>query len=697
MRLVEDASLERGGQYTSPAREVLPWRGIFSELFLNAAMRNGVKHFYEFGPFRLDPCEHTLWRDGRVVPLRPKVFDILLVLVERHGHLVEKDELMRLVWEEQFVEEGNLNKNVSMLRQTLGEDPATHQYIETVPKRGYRFAAAVRTVNGGEDAELVVETRARASLLVEEETDDEPPSGVGGSLVADAVVVKPTTGTAAAPAQLASKSERRLRSWAIPAAAVIIALAAVVVYLFYPKGGGEAIDSVAVLPFVNVSGDPEVEYLSDGISDSVINSLSRLPELRVISLSSVVRYKGRQVDPQAVGRELNVRAVLVGRLVQRGDGLAISTELVDVRDRRRLWGGQYNRKLSDLLAVQEEIAGEIAEKLRLRLGGAEKQRLSKYYTESVEAYQAYLRGRYLLDKRTEQTAEKSIEHFEQAVKFDPNYALAYADLGYAYWSLSNLGPRARKEVNPRAKEAVAKALAIDDTLAEAHTSLGFIRVTDYDWMGAEGAHKRAIELNPNSGYAHQGYAHYLRVMRRFDEAIAESKRAVELEPTSVIFNRDVGMMLYFARRYDEAIEQCQKTLELDPNMVTVYGWLGGAYEQKGLYDQAIAAYLRARELSRMGPEVAPLREAYAASGWKGYWRKALDLAKERATQRHVYSDEFAEIYARLGEKDQAFIWLEKAYEERRWAINTINSDPTWDGLRSDPRYAELLRRMNLEP
>jgi predicted Zn-dependent protease len=186
-------------------------------------------------------------------------------------------------------------------------------------------------------------------------------------------------------------------------------------------------------------------------------------------------------------------------------------------------------------------------------------------------------------------------------------------------------------------------------------------------------------------------------MRRFDEAIAESKRAVELEPTSVIFNRDVGMMLYFARRYDEAIEQCQKTLELDPNMVTVYGWLGGAYEQKGLYDQAIAAYLRARELSRMGPEVAPLREAYAASGWKGYWRKALDLAKERATQRHVYSDEFAEIYARLGEKDQAFIWLEKAYEERRWAINTINSDPTWDGLRSDPRYAELLRRMNLEP
>jgi TolB-like protein/DNA-binding winged helix-turn-helix (wHTH) protein len=658
-------------------------------------MSNRPRRLYEFGPFVLNPAERSLLRDGEPVPLRPKVFDTLLVLVESHGHLVKKDELMGAVWPGQYVEEGNLNKNVSMLRQVLGEGVGGSKYIETVPKSGYRFVAEVRSSGpDGADADLVGETHARASLGAEEGADHEPSTADAVALAADVLVEEPTAST-----QVAGNFKRWPKSKAaIAAASAIIVTFSAVAYVFYSARSGEAIDSVAVLPFANESGDPEADYLSDGISDSIINRLSQLPRLRVVSLNSVLRYKGRQVDAQEVGRELNVRAVLVGRLVQRGDGLVVRTELVDVRDNRRLWGAQYSRRLSDILAVQGEIAGQIADKLRLKLSGAEKQRLDKYNTYSTEAYQAYLRGRYLLDKRTGQTTEKSIEYFEQAVRLDPNYALAYADLGFAYWSLGNLGgEQSHKEVDPRAEEAVAKALEIDDTLAEAYTSLGYIRVTEHDWAGAESAHRRAIELNPNSGYAHEGYAHYLRAVKRLDEAVVESKRAVELEPTSIIFNRDVGMMLYYARRYDETIEQCQKTLELDPNMETMYDWLARAYEQKGLYDQAVAAYLRDRELSNLSQEVAPLKEAYVASGWKGYWTKALDLIKERAAQRYVSPDEFAVIYAHLGENDQAFAWLEREYEERRWEITAINSDPVWDGLRSDPRYSGLVMRMGLRP
>lgn len=697
----------RGGHYTGPSPEVLPSAGIFPELFLTALMSNRPRRLYEFGPFVLDPAERTLLREGSPVRLRPKVFDTLLVLVENGGHLVEKEELMRAVWPgQQFVEEGNLNKNISMLRDALGESAASPQYVETVPTRGYRFIAGVRALDGNEDDEAAVETRKGARLIPEEET--------GGASAKQAGRVEPEaalTGLAKgaagsfSAAHTGEPQERRAGIAALTlsvktalASAFVVSVLVAAVYLFYQKGGRETIDSVAVLPFVNESGDPEADYLSDGISDSIINSLSLLPNLRVVSLNSVLPYKGRQADAKAVGRELNVRAVLMGRLVQRGDGLAVSAELVDARDDRRLWGAQYNRRRTDILAVQEEIAGQIAEKLRLRLSGAEKQRLAQYNTDNAEAYQAYLRGRYLLDKRTNRTTEKSIEYFEQAVKLDPNYALAYADLGFAYWSLGNLGgPHSHNEVDPRAEEAVAKALEIDDALAEAYTSLGYIRVTEHDWAGAEAAHKRAIELNPNSGYAHEGYAHFLRAVKRLDEAVVESKRAVELEPTSIIFNRDVGMMLYYARRYDETIEQCQKTLELDPNMETVYSWLARAYEQKGLYDKAIAAYLQANEFSNTSRDATPLGEAYAASGWKGYLSKSLDLTKERATQRHVSPDEFAEIYARLGKEDEAFAWLSKAYEEHTWGVTAVNSDPVWDRLRSDPRYSELVRRMGLQP
>ncbi|MDQ3756078.1 MAG: tetratricopeptide repeat protein [Acidobacteriota bacterium] len=348
--------------------------------------------------------------------------------------------------------------------------------------------------------------------------------------------------------------------------------------------------------------------------------------------------------------------------------------------------------------MQEEIAREIAEKLRLKLGGAEQQRLTKRYTENTEAYHSYLKGRHILDKRTPETSEKSIEYFEQAIRLDPNYALAYADMSFAYASLGFFA-RPPREVMPKAKEAVEKALKIDDTLAEAHVSLTAIKdLFDWDWPGADRAIKRALDLNPNSGDARRQNALHLRNVGRFDEALAEVKRAVELDSVSVVYNRDVAQILYYARRYDEAIEQCHKTLELDPNMPTVYGFLGRAYEHKGLYEQAIEAYLKSNVFFGLGPGAgAALREAYAVSGWKGFWRKALDLTKERAKQRYISPYRFAEIYARLGERDQALHWLEKTYEERDYRIVVLHIDPTFDDLRSDPRYTALLRRRNLAP
>jgi TolB-like protein/Flp pilus assembly protein TadD len=500
-------------------------------------------------------------------------------------------------------------------------------------------------------------------------------------------------------ADLVNEIKRHRGSAVFASVSALLLVAALAYFSNLTKGDNQAIDSVAVLPFVNAGGNPDAEYLSDGISDSLIHSLSRLSNLRVISLNTVMRYKGKQIDPQVVGRELNVRAVLMGRMTQRGEGLTITMELVDVGDHSRIWDARHDSKQSDVLALQQEIAQEIIEKLRLRLSSPENQALIKQYTQNSEAYHAYLRGRYLLEKRTSDTTEKSIAYFEQAIKLDSDYALAYAALAYAQISRSLLGMRSPEEVMPEAKAAAAKALAIDDNLAEAHAAMGSVRFYEWDWAGAAREFRRANEINPIAqGFGEQSST-YLRVMKRFDDAVAESKRALQLDSTSVFRNRNVAVELYFARRYDEAIEQCQKTLELDPNMPSVYRWLGKAYEQKGLYQQAVEAFLKTAEFSALGPEaIDELKHAYAASGKKGFWRKALHLRQERIKQgERPRPNIFAEIYTRLGEKDKAFAWLEKGYELRVSWLTLLNSDPLFDDLRSDPRYADIVRRMGLEP
>jgi serine/threonine protein kinase/tetratricopeptide (TPR) repeat protein len=475
------------------------------------------------------------------------------------------------------------------------------------------------------------------------------------------------------------------------AAVVLIAVLAGAGWFYRFAGQGETIDSVAVLPFVNASADPNAEYLSDGITESLINSLSQLPNLKIKSRDSVFHYKGKEIDPEEAARQLGVRAIFKGRLTQRGDTLAISAELIDGRNDDHLWGQQYNRKLADVFALQDEIAREITNTLRLRLTAQDEKRLAKRYTENVEAYQDYLKGRYSWDKKTEEGFKKGIEYFQQAIAIDPTYALAYAGVADCYTGLAGFGFVPAKEGYPRALEAALKALEIDDNLAEAHASLAFTKSNyDWDWSAAEREFKRAIELNPGSATAHHFYGLALAYMGgRFEEAIDESKRALDLDPLSLIINADLGHVFYEARKYDQAIEQERKTLEMDPNFSPARHWLGLAYLQKSMYKEGIAEF--EMEFSSLG-------YAYAVAGRRTEAQQVLDKLNQLSKQKYVPAVSMARIYVGLGEKDQAFEWLEKAYQDGSIGGGTgIAVDPIFDPLRSDPRFADLLRRMNLQP
>jgi serine/threonine-protein kinase len=499
-----------------------------------------------------------------------------------------------------------------------------------------------------------------------------------------------------APMRLSAFSGRRA---AVVLVSLFFVIAAVVAWRSYFRGAeGEAIDSLAVLPFVNASGSSDMEYLSEGISENLINSLSQLPQLKVTARSSSFKYKGDGGDTEAIGRALGVRALVTGRVVQRGDNLQVRVELVDVRERRQLWGEQYNRKFSDTQVLQEEIARAIAEKLRLRLTGAQGQQLAgKHQTASDEAYQSYLKGRFHWNRRTGDAIRKAIEHFNQAIEKDPGYALAYSGLADCYVVPANALPP--KDKMPKAKAAAMRALELDETLAEAHTTLArVLTLYDWDWAAAENEFKRAIELNPRYAVAHQWYGGFLVAMGRHDGSVAERRLALELDPLSVIINFELAQAFYHARDYDNAIEQGQKTLELDPNFPPLYAYLPAAYEQKGMYAEAIAGYQKGRTL-KGGTEwslaMAGLGHLYAKTGKKVEARAILEELKQLSRQEYVPSDNMALICAGLGEKDQAFAWLEKAYDERSFRMAWLKVEPRWDDLRSDPRFTQLLQRTGL--
>ena len=457
------------------------------------------------------------------------------------------------------------------------------------------------------------------------------------------------------------------------------------------------IDSLAVLPLANASADPNMEYLSDGITESIINNFAQVPKLRVVPRNTVFRYKDREIDPQEVGQALNVRAVLTGRVRQLGDRLIVGVELVDVASDSQLWGEQFNREVTDIFKIQEEIASEIIEKLRLKLTHTEKKRLAKRHTRKTESYQLYLKGRFYWNKRTEDALKKATEFFRQAIEVDPTYALAYAGIADCYGILNFFGDLSPKESATKATAAARKALEIDDTLAEVHTSLGLVKlIYDWDWQSAEQEFKRAIKLSPNYATAHDWYSTYLMAVGRIEDAIREIKHAQELDPLSPIITTGLARQFYYARQPERAIHECLKILDMEPKFAPAHWFLGQAYEQLGNYNEAIRQLQQAVNYSGgRALMLGSLGYTYAVSGHETEAQAVLTSLQDE-TRHNVPALTLAFIYAGLGQNDSAFEWLDKAYVERFGWLIFLNVDPKFDNLRSDPRFTTLLQRLKLK-
>jgi TolB-like protein/Flp pilus assembly protein TadD len=491
----------------------------------------------------------------------------------------------------------------------------------------------------------------------------------------------------------ATPAARRWRRGLVVAGAVAaVAVASVLIVRSRPDPG---IRSLAVLPFGNAGGDPNAEYLSDGITESLINNLSQVPALRVVPQSTVFRYKGSKASPAAIAKELDVAAVLTGRVEQRGSDLTVHAELVDARADSQIWGERYIRKSSDILAVEEDIAREITDKLRLRLSGEQQKMLTKHDPQNAMAYELYLKGRYAWNRRTRDGFQQGVRYFRDAIAADPNYALAYAGLADSYLLLSNYGVSPPSVEVPAARSAAERALQIDEGLAEAHCSLASIHSEfDWDFPGAERHFRRAIELNPRYPTAHHWYALFLAQQGRFDEAFSEIDRARELDPLSLIINKNVSWVRYFARDGKTALTAARRTVELDPRFALGYSALGLAYEFQGDLPRSIEAFEQGAALSNRDPDaVRELGHAYAVAGRRADAGKILAELAERSGREYVSSYFSAEILAALGEKDRAFAGLDRAIEERSSNLAYLRVEPKMDVLRSDPRFTALLRRM----
>ncbi len=624
-------------------------------------MAQQVNHSYEFGRFRLKPAERVLLREGEPVPLTPKVFDILVTLVEHGGQVVAKDDLMKRVWPNTFVEEGNLTQNISLLRKALGESSSGVQFIETVPRRGYRFVADTNQSWGHDSKPEIPEIRI------------------------DSVPVVPIPDTAR------HSGARRTPFYALAAGLVVIGIIGLVYFTGRgTTGEASSIGSIAVLPFVDESADPDAEYINDKIAESLINSLSKLPQLRVVPRSVVAGYKGRDIDPRKIGQELNVRAVVTGRMRRHGDIISIQADLIDLQSVAQLWGQHYDHKVSDVLLVQDDISRDIFENLRLKLNVEEK--------KQIEAYRLYLKGRNAWNKRTGDALLQAIEFFNQAIAIDPNNSAAYAGIADCYNMLVVYGRVEPKEGFPKAKEAATKALEIDESSAEAHSSMAFIKFRwDWDRTATEREFQEAIKLKPAYAPAHQWYSSYLVAVERFDEAIAEAKRTEELEPLSFVASSHLGWIYYLSGQNDKAIEQCRKILELDPSSFPARRYLGLAYEAKGMYAEAIAEFQTGVKLSGSPLMLALLGHAYAASGKTMEARQVLNDLQQLQGQRYVSPYTVAAIHAGLGDQEQAFKWLQTAVEERDIWLMNLKVDPVFAKLRSQRQFTDILARIRLRP
>jgi TolB-like protein/Flp pilus assembly protein TadD len=560
----------------------------------------------------------------------------------------------------------------------LGEGEA---FIETVPRRGYRFVSPVTEVKN-ERADSFAEEHLSPPLAIEEE------------LKVDAIPDESSRGGVHAMP--------RRRRWALSVVgiSVLIGLGLIAYYTGLQRSEPSLkVRSIAVLPFKPLVADNRDEPLEMGMCDALITRLSSLNQLIVRPTSSVVHYNKLGQDSLTAGRELGVDALLDGFVQRSGDKIRVTAQLLRISDGKHLWSAQFNENFTDIFAVEDSISKQMVEALLLNLTGEEQRLVTKHHTENIQAYQLYLKGRYFQDKRTPEGWKKGIEYFQQAIEKDPNYALAFAGLADCYVAVAVRTDMRPQDSFQRAKTAATRALQLDDSIGEAHASLANVRYWyDWDWGGAESEFKRAFELNPNYSLAHQYFSSYLMAMGRHQEAISEIKRTQELEPLSAPVNVQIARILYFAREYDKAIEQCENTLELDPNSAGAHFFLSRAYKQKGLYREALAELEKARGLFGDGAEVFSLiGYTYAMAGRHVEAQKVLQELQAESNQRYVSPYHVAMVYAGLGEQDKAFERLEKAYEDREGRMTILKVAPEFDSLRSDPRYADLMRRIGLTP
>jgi len=639
-------------------------------------MASPVNVLYEFGPFQLDPPERLLLCDGQPVPLPPKAFDLLLTLVDRSGHLVEKDELLKAVWPGAFVEEGNLAVTVSLVRKALNDDRGHHRYIETVSKRGYRFVADVKRLDEGEAS----------------------PTGVKEAEPSPSVTAQPHPAVAS---PVHREIAKRKLFGPLPLTIIMVSMLIVLAVAFWNQPpslfrGHSPIRSLAVLPFHTLSTSSSDRYLGLGMADAVITKVAATGKIIVRPTSAIQQYADTQLTPQAIGREQGVDAVLDGRIQREGDKVRVTLQLIRVRDGRQLWADTFDRQFTDVFALEDALSAMAAHALRLQLTGEQTRKFTKRSTDNPDAYDAYMKGRYFWNKRTESALNRGLDYFRQAINLDPGFAEAYSGLADSYATLGLYSVLPPRQAFPTAKDDATRALQMDESLAAAHATLGFIYFY-YEWNPAASRKEfvRAFAENPDYAMAHSWYGESLAAAGEYPQAIAEAQRAMQDDPLSLIIGSNAGWTFALAHHYDQAVDTLEKTIDIDPNFPRTHFRLGQVYELRGQFALAIREFENAVRLSGSDPYYeGSLGHAYAASGKTSQARAVLQDLHSRVRRQYVPPYAFALIYAGLGDKDQAFRWLQSAVEDRSTSLVFLRSDPELINLRSDPRFAQLSRALN---
>jgi DNA-binding winged helix-turn-helix (wHTH) protein/TolB-like protein/Tfp pilus assembly protein PilF len=643
-------------------------------------MATPVNVLYEFGAFQLDPSERLLVCDGHPVSLTPKAFDLLLALVDRSGHLVEKDELLKIVWPGSFVEEGNLAVTISLLRKALNDDRGQHRYIETVSKRGYRFVAGVKRLD---DSTLVM-------------------APAKGAEEAKARPVLPPVIVTGAPQRWPHPRKQKLFAPLALAIVVIGLLTLIAVGITHRQRTQTqaqeiaSIRSLAVLPFQTLGTNTADKYLGLGMADAVITKLANTGKIIVRPTSAIQQYAGTQLKPQSVGREQGVDAVLDGRIQREADRVRVTVQLIRVQDGQQLWADTFDRQFTDIFTLEDALSEMAAQSIRLKLTGEETRRFTKRSTESPDAYEAYMKGRYFWNKRTESGLKKGLDYFRQAIKLDPSFAEAYVGVADSYATLGLYAVLPPRQAFPAAKDAATRALQMDDSLAAGHATLAFIHFY-YDWnaSASEDEFRRALAENPHYAMAHSWYGESLAARGQYAEASAEAQRALQDDPLSLIVGSNAGWTLALAGRYDQAVDTLKKAIEIDPTFPRTHFRLGEIYEQRGQYSMAIPEFEKAVQLSGGDPYYqGSLGHAYGASGNSNQAQSVLQKLQGRLQQQYVPPYALGLVYVGLQDKNQAFRWLRKAVEDRSTSMVFLRSDPELASLRSDPRFAQLTQSVN---